>query len=373
MGDLEARSSFLFGVDQILHELEGRAGLSFTDLFDATAHFFLPSLQHSEVGGLLIVLMWLSMVGASCLAADIFDYWFLVPTVSLMPLSTFVWNNFLRRWEADNCPLDAFSPQAIFTSCQTRVLLPQDDSIVDPIVNVSAAGGGGDGGGGGGVGVGVGGGMGGVGNTAIDAEAALSGSTARASESTSVRNPATLGTSGSCSPKCECSRECITSLSQSWSFGFGLIVSAVLLSLPAKHWYVSLYIALISCSVFLALLSVTRWKVFVKIDMELGIYACMSWLPLAAFGASAGTAFGANNVAVFTIVLTSVSSQLFILSYAIYRDCQQMSQSPDLEKLKYWVRGIATGSFASMLVFVIVLAALYSAALGVGLTALLGS
>ena len=74
----------------------------------------MPDVKSHHAVGLIIAFTYLQAIVGSIIAGWLFELWFFVPCVFLMPVANFILYRSLRKWEDDHC-----SHSLLFTSVYT--------------------------------------------------------------------------------------------------------------------------------------------------------------------------------------------------------------------------------------------------------------
>jgi hypothetical protein len=104
--DLRSRSDLLYTIKNMLDSLEGFD--RFEQDLELISLYFIPDVKDNHIVGLFILLIWLLSVAASAVAGWIFNMWFLVPCMALMPLSNFIMYRFFQYWRDNDCKISLF-------------------------------------------------------------------------------------------------------------------------------------------------------------------------------------------------------------------------------------------------------------------------
>ena len=105
-GDQRTRHTMLYTIQNLLsHNIHFDL---FLDKLNTVSNYFVPAIKPNHTVGFLILLTWLMSIATGVVAGWIFELWFLVPCITLMPLANIILYKFLKKWEESQCDHSLF-------------------------------------------------------------------------------------------------------------------------------------------------------------------------------------------------------------------------------------------------------------------------
>ena len=100
-GDQRTRHTMLYTIQNLLSR-NIHFDL-FLDQLNTVSSYFVPAIKPNHTVGFLILLTWLMFIATGVVAGWIFELWFLIPCITLMPLANIILYKFLKKWEESQC------------------------------------------------------------------------------------------------------------------------------------------------------------------------------------------------------------------------------------------------------------------------------